>query len=189
VSCPEHPDVEAGLSDCSRCAGRFCPDCLIEIDGLNYCAVCKQEQLWDMRSGVDSTRWPLASVERRFAALLLDGALLTTLFCGGALSLPALFAQVEGRVQVAFWIGAAAISVAYDALLGRRGQTPGKFFMGVKVVSANGAELRIAQSWTRAWVRLVGGSLLIGYLPALFTPQRTCLHDLLARTRVVRWRV
>jgi uncharacterized RDD family membrane protein YckC len=190
VSCPEHPEIEAGLSACSRCARRFCPDCLIEIDGLSYCAACKHEQLRDMRSGVDSTRWPLASLERRLAAVVLDGALLAAPLCGGVLLLPTLSAQVEGRVQLALWIGSAAVSVAYDALLlGWRGQTLGKSAMGVKVVSADGSEVRPGQAWTRAGVRLVAGTLLIGYLPALFTQQRTCLHDLLARTRVVRWRL
>ncbi len=189
MSCPEHPGVESGLGACSRCARRFCPDCLIEIDGLSYCAACKHEQLRDMRSGVDSTRWPLAALERRLAAVVLDGVLLSAPFCGGVLLLPTLSSQLEGRGQLAFWIGSAAVSVAYDALLlAWRGQTLGKSAMGIKVVGANGSDVRPAQAWTRAGARLVAGTLLIGYLPALFTRQRTCLHDLLAGTRVVRWR-
>jgi uncharacterized RDD family membrane protein YckC len=85
----------------------------------------------------------------------------------------------------------AAVVVVYEALmLKARGQTLGKMAVGIRVVTPDGAPISAGQAWGRAVLRQVFFSYfaLINYLPALFTKQRTCLHDMIVKTRVVRTR-
>jgi len=65
--------------------------------------------------------------------------------------------------------------------------TLGKRYCGVKVVMADGAKPTILQATTRhatSGLSMVLGGL--GFLPVLFTRQKTALHDMLASTRVIR---
>jgi uncharacterized RDD family membrane protein YckC len=75
-------------------------------------------------------------------------------------------------------------------MLSSRGQTLGKMAVGIKVVTPEGQEIGAGQAWARALVRQVFFSYfaLVNVLPALFTKQRTAVHDLAAKTRVVRFR-
>jgi uncharacterized RDD family membrane protein YckC len=74
-------------------------------------------------------------------------------------------------------------------MLQRRGQTVGKMALGVRVVTAEGGPISGKQAWMRTVLRLVLGTCMgIDYLPAFFTHERTCLHDMIAKTRVVRVR-
>jgi uncharacterized RDD family membrane protein YckC len=80
--------------------------------------------------------------------------------------------------------------VVYEALmLGARGQTLGKMAMKIKVVRTDGTPISRGQAWGRAFMRQILASCLsiFNYLPAFFTKDRTCLHDLVASTRVVNW--
>lgn len=40
MQCKNHPSVSA-VDRCAGCAEAFCADCLVEIQGQKYCAVCK----------------------------------------------------------------------------------------------------------------------------------------------------
>jgi uncharacterized RDD family membrane protein YckC len=58
----------------------------------------------------------------------------------------------------------------------------------VKVVGADGTELTTGQAWGREIIRAVLGFLyIVDYIPAFFTKEKTTLHDLAAKTRVVNW--
>src|SRR5690349_7266369 len=77
--CRNHVEVSEGVRRCARCMSPFCGDCLVEISGRPYCATCKQEQLLDVRSGIDrwdGSRPELASNWKRFGAWWLDNLLL-----------------------------------------------------------------------------------------------------------------
>jgi len=193
-SCPNHPDVIEGLRYCSRCGRAYCTDCLVTIRGNTYCAPCKAEQLLDLTSGVDQSALELAGIGRRFAALLIDSLVLGlptgivfVLLAVVAVSNksdfnPILFQPVVLLVVVVY--------VVYEALmLAARGQTLGKMAMKIKVVRADGTPLSRGQAWGRAFMRQILASCLslFNYLPAFFTKDRTCLHDLVANTRVVNW--
>jgi hypothetical protein len=66
------------------------------------------------------------------------------------------------------------------------GSTPGKRLMKLRVVSENGAPLDKRQRMARSAVSIVSGSaFFLGYLWALWEPQRRTWHDLMAGTRVV----
>ncbi|MFI5347363.1 MAG: RDD family protein [Elusimicrobiota bacterium] len=67
-----------------------------------------------------------------------------------------------------------------------RSATPGKIVMKLRVVSQNGQELDKRQRMLRAGFSLISGyALFLGYLWALWEPQRRTWHDLIAGTRVV----
>jgi uncharacterized RDD family membrane protein YckC len=189
--CRNHVDVSAGVRRCSRCGVTFCSDCLVDIQGRPYCATCKSEQLLDVRSGVDRTNLQFASIGRRFAAQFLDGLLISipTIIIIMAM---AFSAASGGKPPAAFnlwFIIPSVLAVIYEALmLKSRGQTLGKMAMKVKVVSPDGTDVSGGQAWGRAVGRaLLGFLYIIDYIPALFTKEKTTIHDMMARTRVVMW--
>lgn len=66
-----------------------------------------------------------------------------------------------------------------------RGQTPGKWLLGVRVVSLDGGKLRLGQGALRVVGYLLSAlPCYLGYLWIL-GPQRRGFHDRLARTEVV----
>lgn len=85
-------------------------------------------------------------------------------------------------------VAAFAVSLAYHVLFwARRGQTPGKMLMGVQVVREVGDEIgygRAVVRWVAYFCALL--PLGLGFVPALFHPQRRGLHDFLAGTYVMR---
>ena len=194
MSCTNHWEVIEGLQNCSRCALPFCGDCLVTIGGNVYCAQCKQERMLDVASGVAAMQ--LASRGRRFVAQFVDGCIYLIPF----VLLLFLFFPIASLSNMArgvlppgfrlFSYAGAAIFVMYEALmLAERGQTLGKMIMHVKVVRADGSDISRRQAWGRAIVRALMFSFLaiLNYLSAFLTRERTCVHDMAAKTRVVNW--
>ena len=67
--------------------------------------------------------------------------------------------------------------------------TPGKRLLRLQVVNLQGGRVRFGQALVRTLVMLCGVILYgLGTLPALFTRRRQTLHDLVAKTLVVRGR-
>ena len=199
MPCKNHPFVEDNLTRCSRCAEAFCPDCIVEIGGLPYCLSCKMESMRDLRSGVPVHELDMASIGRRFVAVFLDGLvlaipliLLVVLVAvplgllGSEDNMPlALFSQLVLSMMMG------TVYILYEGLmLASGGQTVGKKAMSLKVVTAEGNDIAKGQAWTRAVSRQLLGLVpclgLIDYLVA-FGQERTCIHDIMAKTRVVNW--
>lgn len=97
--------------------------------------------------------------------------------------------DVEGRRKTGWWArwGFALVWLVYNMLcMQKLGATPGKKLMKLRVVSLDGAAPDKRQRWLRAAFSLVSGYAVgLGYLWALFEPQRRGWHDLIAGTRVV----
>jgi uncharacterized RDD family membrane protein YckC len=202
MPCTNHPWVAEPLVWCTRCGKPFCHDCVVEIGGQTYCAPCKQEALGDLRAGLPTTGGEMASIGSRFVAMFLDGLVvgIPLALVVGVMILAAI--QVGGvrrepdagfilLFEGVFFLVAVACSILYEALLlSRSGQTIGKKLMHIKVVSAEGGPLSTGQAFGRAGVRQALGFVpcvgLIDYLVA-FGEQRTCIHDMAARTRVIVW--
>jgi uncharacterized RDD family membrane protein YckC len=195
--CKNHPEVYFGNVRCTRCGEWFCPNCRVEIDGRPYCAQCKTEHVRDLRAGVAAPGvgdLPYASVGRRFGAVFLDGLIFTIPYAGWFIYMIAT-AEAEGEPSTAAMIGLVFAllwltvgRVVYEGvMLGRGGQTLGKRAMDVKVVTPEGRDIRPGQAWGRAVMRFVLDSCLslINYLPALFTKEKTAVHDMVVKTRVV----
>jgi len=190
--CRNHLEISEGVRRCSRCEATFCRDCLVDIDGSPYCAICKTEQLLDMRSGV-SPPIDLASIRRRFVAICLD-ILIIGIPVGAVYSIIAGAARTFGR-DMAFgpdsplsWITTILLVIYQARMLQAGGQTLGKKALNVKVVRLDGSDISKGQAWVREVSRpLLGLLCLINYVPAFTTKDRRCIHDMLARTVVVNW--
>jgi uncharacterized RDD family membrane protein YckC len=201
ASCTNHPAVNQGILRCTRCGRPFCPSCVIRLRGFVYCASCKGEQVRDIQSGSVAGELELASVGRRFGAMWIDSVVFACIAGGSAaLVIPALArasqtagpnAEPPAALMMVMIVAFVGLVVVYEGLmLQTRGQTLGKMALGIKVVTPEGKDIGAGQAWGRAVMRQVFFSYLslIDILPALFTKQRTCLHDMIAKTRVIRVR-
>lgn len=204
MPCKNHPFVDDRLLRCTRCGDSFCPDCIVQIGGYPYCALCKDEAMRDLRSGLAAHQvrsLELASIGRRWLAQIVDSLIitipLTILFfsiaipsgifkeLGGSNPSPAFFA-FQGLIA----LGSIGFGIAYEGvMLSHGGQTVGKKLLSIKVVTPDGNDITSGQAWTRAAVRQALGLVCAGLVDYLvvFGSQRTCIHDQAARTRVVDW--
>jgi uncharacterized RDD family membrane protein YckC len=193
MPCLNHPQIDLGLVRCGRCAAELCPDCAVGLGGVPLCGPCRTERLLDRLSGIPVDQLDLASISHRFVALLLDGLIV---------GLPALVFTVgmiyptglgrpggfpPGFQMISLLLLPLAV-VYHGWMLAARGQTLGKMALRIRVVNPDGAPLRAGQAWGRAVLQRLFLSCLsvLDYLPAFLTPERTCIHDLLAKTRVIR---
>lgn len=203
MGCANHPTVNEGIVRCTRCHRQFCQDCVAYLRGFPYCAECKGEQVRDIQSGTTPGALDLASVWQRLGALLLDHLLVscisTPIILVVFVGLGALGAATKAREEilgVLVWLAILPLTIVlplvYEAwMLQARGQTLGKMALGIKVVTPEGAQISAGQAWGRTGMRLVFGvfcAAFVDYIPALLTPEKTCIHDMLAKTRVVRLR-
>ena len=208
AACTNHPQVTERVTSCARCGLSFCPNCLVSLQGLPYCANCKVEHVRDVQSGVAAPgALELAGILHRFGAQVVDGLIigiplavivLIVMFTVLGLSFSdpeSLQATMESplltMLQIVSGLVAGLIGMVYEALmLAARGQTLGKMALGIKVVTADGRPITSGQAWGRAAVRQGLGllsccGLLVDYLPAFFNDEKTTVHDMAAKTRVV----
>jgi uncharacterized RDD family membrane protein YckC len=193
--CRNHVDVSEGVRRCSRCGGTFCSNCLVNIGDRPYCAGCKTEHLLDARSGVDRTTLTYTTVLKRFGAMFLDGLILAIpnyvcmfgiMFATGAFT-------GKADPNASLWILLIYIPILifpilYEGLMLslKNGQTVGKIALSARVVRPDGSPITRGQAWGRPAMRMVLGCLMgVDYLPALFTQEKTTLHDMIVGTRVV----
>jgi uncharacterized RDD family membrane protein YckC len=201
MPCVNHAEVATGLLHCGRCGRQFCRNCVVPLRGKYYCATCKSDEVRDIQSGTEAGALELASVGQRFGALWIDNMLLlvvvavpVVLFAFATARTTRSSANAQTAFTAMYWLtvgGAILGVVVYEALmLSHRGQTLGKMALGIKVVTPEGSDIHTGQAWGRAVLRQVFFSYfaLINYLPAFFTKQRTAIHDLACKTRVVRVR-
>jgi len=190
--CLNHFDAFDGLQHCVRCGRVFCGDCLVMLKGQPYCASCKTEQALDVQSGVDPTQAQYATLLRRFGALFVDNIIIgipfqILSFAGQAAAIMFKNAWLQIAISLVLMLVAMAANIVYEALMVRRnGQTVGKMALKIKVVRMDGGPVSNREAWMRPVVRLFAGMLCAAdYFPAFFTPDRTCLHDMAAKTRVI----
>jgi uncharacterized RDD family membrane protein YckC len=191
LACRNHPDVIEGVRHCSRCGGPFCRDCVVTINDRLYCATCKQEQLLDVRSGVDRTRLNFASILKRFGAIFVDGLILNLPLYFIVFGL--MFSTMKSGTQPnplfnLIGLPFMFVNLVYEALMLqlKNGQTLGKMALKVRVVRPDGSPITTGQAWGRAAMRTVLGCLwIVDYIPAFFTDEKTTLHDMASGTRVV----
>ncbi len=142
---------------------------------------------------------------RRAAAWALDaapfaiagGALVRSLLRQAAAALPAPAAGLDGfldliareRVIALSTAAAATLALALYATLAHAlaGATLGKRLLGLRVVGPDGAFPSPARSAARSALAVASAALLgLGFLLAFFTRSGRALHDLIARTWVVK---
>ncbi|MFN8448204.1 MAG: RDD family protein [Anaerolineae bacterium] len=126
----------------------------------------------------DVVDYELASIGTRFIALIIDsiilGVITGVLFWGGR----------EAGGLAGFIVG---IVYQWYFLTQQNGQTPGKKWLGIRVVKASGAPLEAAD----VIVRYVGYYInsvvfMLGWIWAMFDGKSQGWHDKLAGTYVVK---
>jgi uncharacterized RDD family membrane protein YckC len=188
--CPNHPEVSSGLIRCARCARAYCPDCVVELDGKPYDAVCKEEQLRDLRSGTTSAI-QLAPAGRRLLGIFVDGLVFLPVYAVGiVIQISSSAGQPPRGLFSSSLFFYAVIWVLYEALMLQKfgGQTLGKKAVGTKVVNPDGSALQPGQAWKRAISRQVMAiTYVLGFVDTLmvFSQMRRTLHDRFANTLVV----
>jgi uncharacterized RDD family membrane protein YckC len=215
MSCAAHPQNDA-IAPCGRCGVEYCENCLVLLRDERVCASCKGEVVRDIMSGTAVMGLPLARISSRGVAWLLDRLLiLVPQMVFNFWLLRIIWKHVPGiisaaRLQTVVQLLLLIAYVIYEgAMVARRGQTLGKMALRLQVVGADGASVTRRQAWIRAGFRFALALLLVivafggqrlallanpmiiavalsDYLPGLITSQRTTLHDLIARTRVIR---
>ena len=133
-----------------------------------------------------------ARIMARVAARFVDGMIMFALFffagiilaiAGGSDETGTLLPLTLLFLNVAQWV----IPALYTAFfLSRRGATPGKMVVKIKVVRPDGGPLSFWRAFGRHFADMLSAMiLLIGYLIALGDPERRTLHDRICDTRVV----
>ncbi len=98
------------------------------------------------------------------------------------------------EILTRFWLISMAINLPLGFLYntwfnGRRGATPGKQLLGLRVVREDGSALGYRRAALRYLAELVTFlSFGAGYLLVAFHPEKRALHDLIAGTRVIHSR-
>jgi uncharacterized RDD family membrane protein YckC len=136
--------------------------------------------------------YKLASLSKRFAALVIDGIIISIIAKLAFFPFGFSFNWWEGGFN--FWHFAsfsgmtAIIGFLYYAVMesSTRNATFGKQAMHLKVYDEDGNGLNLSKSIVRNLVKVIcGNTFIIGYLVAAFTKDKQALHDLVASTVVV----
>jgi len=203
MPCVNHPGILEDLIVCWRCRRSFCHNCAVELQSFFFCPDCKPLQVRDILAGTDLVTPDYASNGKRLVAWIVDGVVKAIVSIGIAAVLQitivvimqnrspeaAMFANIIGQLLIQ------VCEVLYEGLMLSKanGQTVGKMLVGIRVVTPEGNRISAAQAWWRAGFRSIlnFSTCTCGPLAWLldgafvFGAERTTLHDLVERTRVV----
>lgn len=185
---------------CSECGRPHLVEELLLFEGKRVCASCKEIFFQRMREGnAAPDAMVLASIGKRFAALIVDSMLV------GVVSVPIAFAIMAflfrtpndppSEETVALYmfaiIGVLGLWVLFYMtwFVGRFGATPGKMLLGIKIVRSDGSPVSYLRAFARFWAHQLSANIMyIGFIIALFDEQRRGLHDHICDTRVIEKR-
>jgi uncharacterized RDD family membrane protein YckC len=129
----------------------------------------------------------------RVLASIIDGVLLQILSYAMLFGLQAVMGginfETDPTIALVLLAMSMVVSVAYYVFFtGYNGQTPGKMALRVKVIDNDGGPVGYGQAFVREVVGKFLSSLIlcIGYLMVAFRADKRGLHDLVARTRVIK---
>jgi uncharacterized RDD family membrane protein YckC len=137
------------------------------------------EQAQPQRGNYGDASGPRAGFWRRFAAAFLDGIIL------GVINLILTIALKGGAGNILGLVVTMAYFTFFEG--GRRGQTPGKSALGIRVVSFDGSG---SIGYGRAFIRWIGRyvsaiPIFLGYFWMLWDKEKQCWHDKFASDVVV----
>lgn len=133
---------------------------------------------------------PYAGFWRRFAALILDGIIIsiaTSVFTYGIIG--GIFRVGGGGREVAYDLFRLAATWLYFTFMEASSNqaTVGKMALGIIVTDLNGQRITWGRANARFWSKIISYvTLLIGFIMAGFTQKKQGLHDMIAGTLVVR---
>jgi len=127
----------------------------------------------------------------RLIALTIDCAVVFLILIAALASMATAAAAtgLERPIELAAWLAATFLPFFYWPLLesSRWQATVGKRVMGLQVAGAEGQRLSFLHALLRTLAKIASSIPLgVGYLLAAFTARKQALHDIIARTLVVR---
>ena len=182
-----------------------CVECGVDIDESEalafgediVCANCKNIYVQRMKEGGGS----MDEVEYggfwiRFGASLIDGILLTIImsiisfFVIGRtfIGLQPEDIQAIGSKLLLFYVIMLAIYLFYYTyFVGKKGATPGKSVLGLKIVRPDGSDVGYGTALGRFFAYIISAiPIYIGYIMAGFDEEKRALHDRVCNTRVIK---
>ena len=195
------PPLVPGVGEavCAECHGLFPIDETIRFGEVRVCAKCKPAFVQKLQEGVETAGhrdFNYAGVGIRFAAIFLD-ALITSAVTmslnfafgfgfGGPMQGAAMPAGLT-TVAIAVFAVEMVLPVAYETFfIGKYGATLGKMACKIRVVTAEGADISYLRALGRHFAKYLSSMIcLIGYLMAIWDPEKRGLHDRICNTRVI----
>jgi uncharacterized RDD family membrane protein YckC len=187
------PGGEA-IVKCVVCHQTFPADQTIRYGSVNVCAGCKPRFVQGLREGASTGAMEWAGIGARFAAKFLDNIILWIIQTAvnfaivGTVTGPNAASGAASALAGGMFVLNLTIGIIYQAVfLHWRGQTPGKMALKIKVVTPEGGSLSWGKSIARPLAEILSGCILaIGYLIAIWDPEKRALHDRLVGTRVIK---
>lgn len=189
----------SAVEPCLQCKRGWAPERMIPLAGGLVCAGCKPLVLQRMREGLSplepSTRF--AGFWIRLVARLIDKAIVSVAGYFFQIPLLILMARTDTAkgLDLPAYAGFAALAVVlslaaeagYETwFLVKKGATPGKMILGLKVVRARGGSITWGLSAGRFFSQMLSAfTLYFGYLMAGWDDEKRALHDRVCDTRVV----
>ncbi|MCK5844788.1 MAG: RDD family protein [Victivallales bacterium] len=207
VISPSTPEPVAGnveIAQCANCGGMFNSDELVDIDGAPVCADCKPQYLRKLQEGgeVNNIYFLYAGFWIRGGALFIDGIILNIiqmpisfvigLIMGGTGATLDNNSGAGLAVFVVLQIINISISIIvpmlyYVFFLVKKGATPGKMALGLRIINADGSrEISYGKAFGRYFAKMLSSlTLCIGYMMAGWDDEKRALHDRICSTRVI----
>ena len=184
------------FKNCALCKSSFAVVDLVDVDGHIVCAECKRHMLRRLQEGIANRKYlDYAGFWIRLFALFLDCLILyLSAKLLGVMINPLLPYILSLENQTAsFIIGSLAFVIMlmeffyFVAFYHKKGATPGKMALGLKIVNADGTDgISLGQALGRCFVEILSGMFfLIGFLIMIFDERKRTLHDRLSGTLVV----
>lgn len=184
---------------CAQCGRSFSADDIVRLGEAAVCAECKPLFLQRLREGVSFTApaaLHYAGFWVRFGAIFLDGIIMWCVSIGISLACGQSFLEATGfddstEMTLLDWLLTAvdlAIGAAYEIILvSKFGATLGKMAFRLKVVTAEGGPVSVAQAAGRYFAGILSYLTCgIGFIIAAFDDQKRALHDRICGTRVIK---
>jgi len=187
---------------CGECGGSYAVQDLAKFGNSYICANCKPAYVQRMREGGQPMGATLAGVRyggfwMRALALFIDsllmGVVIVPIFIAVGFG-TGMFRQMspENPPNIAGILLLEVFMFAFVLIyqvyfLTKKGATPGKMAVGLKVINAaDGQNVSVGKAVGRYFAYLLSGMILyIGYIIAAFDSQKRALHDYICDTRVV----
>ena len=141
----------------------------------------------------------LASRWSRLAAALIDGLTVMTVtvplmyFTGGFSGLAEGGQPSYSYLFLVTIVGIVAFLLIHGRSLARDGQTWGKRWLGIRIVTVDEAHadiktlsMRYGFFWLVPQIPIIGALINLVNMGFIFTPSKRCLHDHVAGTKVIR---
>jgi len=183
---------------CAHCGQAQPASRVIELAGGLVCASCKPAVLQRIREGLSpmANARPYAGFWIRLVARMIDNTI--TSIAGYVFQIPLLVVVARmDKKEPELGLMAAAMGLAvvmslatagaYEAwFLVKKGATPGKMILGLKVIKARGGGIGWGLGVGRFFAYMLSAfTMYIGYIMAGWDEEKRALHDRICDTRVV----